>query len=78
MQREETKQRDVTEAAHEGPYAFWAHIVEMHAAKPKDPRLRPVVRGRAEAGCARGEVFMTIVDETGVYRSPVAAVKTFL
>ena len=32
----------------------------------------------AEAGCSRGEVFMTVVDETGVYRSPVAEVKTFL
>lgn len=36
------------------------------------------IKGIAEAGCSRGEVFVTIVDETGVYRSPGAEVKTFL
>lgn len=36
------------------------------------------IRGMAEAGCRKGELFMTIVDETRVYRSPVAEVKTFL
>lgn len=36
------------------------------------------IKGIAEAGCARDEVLMTIVDETGVYRSPVAEVKTLL
>jgi len=36
------------------------------------------IRGIAEAGCRKGELFMTIVDETGVYRSPLAEVKTFL
>ena len=160
MQSEEAKQRDVREAALGGHHSLWAHIVEMHAAKPKDQRLRlayPLTSrsvpgwevhdlgnttetqltvesvGRngvkrvvdalvrratadravesiltihtklfvrhqdripafkflqtfiideindiAEAGCSRGEVFVTVVDETGVYRSPVAEVKTFL
>lgn len=36
------------------------------------------IKGIAEAGCSRGEVFVTILDETGVYRSPGAEVKTFL
>lgn len=128
MQSEEAKQRDVREAALGGHHSLWAHIVEMHAAKPKDQRLRLVypltsrsalvrrttadravksiltihtklfvrhqdripafkflqtfiieeINDIAEAGCSRGEVFMTVVDETGVYRSPVAEVKTFL
>lgn len=160
MQSEEAKQRDVREAALGGHHSLWAHIVEMHAAKPKDQRLRLVypltsrrvltrevrdlgdtsetqltvesvgrngvkrvvdallrltttdraaeriltihtklfvrhqdripafkflqtiiideIKDIAEAGCSRGEVFVTIVDETGVYRSPVAEVKTFL
>lgn len=156
MQSEEAKQRDVREAALGGHHSLWAHIVEMHAAKPKDRRLRLVypltsrsvlawevhnpetqltvesvgrngvkrvvdalvrrttadravesiltihtklfvrhqdripafkflqtfiideINDIAEAGCSRGEVFTTVVDETGVYRSPVAEVKTFL
>ena len=36
------------------------------------------IRGIAEAGCRKGQLFMTSVDETGVYRSPVAEVKTLL
>lgn len=36
------------------------------------------IKDIAEAGCSRGEVFMTVVDDTGVYRSAVAEVKTFL
>ncbi len=36
------------------------------------------IKGIAEAGCRKGEVLMTIVDETGVYRGPVAEVETFL
>lgn len=40
MPSEEAKQADVTEAALAGPSSLSDHIVEMHAVKPKDPRLR--------------------------------------
>jgi hypothetical protein len=36
------------------------------------------IKGGVEAGCRHDNLFTTIVDETGVYRSPVAQVKTFL
>ena len=36
------------------------------------------IGGITEAGCRKGEFFVTIVDETGVYRFPMAEVRTFL
>lgn len=160
MPTEKAKQRDGTGVGLTRHWARWAEIVEIEAAKPKDPRLRLVyplasrkvltwgvedvgnttetqltvesvggngvrrvldalvrvtttdcavegiltvytqlfahcqdripafkflqtfifdeIRGITEAGCRKGELFVTIVDETGVYRSPVAEVRTFL
>lgn len=160
MPSEKAKQRAGTGAGFTRDRARWADIVEIEAARPKDPRLRLIyplasrkvlnwgeqdvgntaetqltvesvggngvkrvvdallrltttdrvvegiltihtqlfahyqdpipafkflqtfifdeLRGIAEAGCCKGELFVTIVDETGVYRSPVAEVKTFL
>lgn len=156
---EEAKQRNVTQASREGVCSRWAHVVEMHAAKPTDRRLRlvyplasrrvltremqdlgnttetqltvesvggngvkrvvdgllrlttteraveliltihtrlfarhqdsipafqflqtfivDVIKGISEAGCRKDEAFVSIVDETGIHRSPVAEVETF-
>ncbi len=36
------------------------------------------IKGTPETGCRWDDLFMAVVDETGVYRPPVARVKTFL
>jgi len=36
------------------------------------------IKGTPETGSRRDDLFMTVVDETGVYRPPAARVKTFL
>jgi hypothetical protein len=42
MPSEKAKPRDLMEAAVDRYYSVCAHIVETHAAKPKDPWLRLV------------------------------------
>jgi len=36
------------------------------------------IKGTPETGSRWDDLFMTVVDETGVYRPPAARVKTFL
>ena len=52
--------------------ALWAHIVEVHAAKPKDPRLRflyPLTSRRVVGNTTEAQLTVKSVGRNGVKRA---------